>query len=229
MVEIIYKSKQTRREMLKAALVVVSVVLVSFDFWYFCLSPDSDVLVLDKSVLTVVLDELPIEAEGALSIARDEVSNVTGVPDSALHRYFRVQNVSRTQFQWLILYNVTGNPDLSVYLMKRISADERFRIVDHYIVGLVGMDYFNAHFTKKKFQPDTNTAYYLFRYRYSENEIELPLWVRLGNDRIVTGSSVVNTPQEVTVGLDQALDIARMNGLQDPRSGYPVVTGGVLC
>jgi hypothetical protein len=219
----------TGDDMLKVALVVVSVVLVSFGFWYFSLSSDSDILVLDKSVLTVVLDELPIDAEGALSVARDEVSNVTGVPDSALHRYFRLRNVSRTQFQWLILYNVTGNPDLSVYLMKRISADEGFRISDNYIVGLVGIAYFNAHFRKETFDSDSNTAHYTFRYHYSGEEIELPLWVKLRNDRTVTDSSVVNTPQEVAIGLDQALEIARTNGLQDPRSGYPVVTGGVLC
>jgi hypothetical protein len=121
------------------------------------------------------------------------------------------------------LYNVTGNPDIFVYLVKRISTDEGFNLSGDYIAGMVGADYFNAHFKRKTF--DSNTAYYSLRYLHSRNpgEIKLTMWVKLGNDRSVIGRHVVNTPQEVEVSLGQAIETGRMNGLNDPLSGYPVL------
>jgi len=126
--------------------------------------------------------------------------------------------------------NVTGNPDLSVFLVKRILADEGFNISDDCIRGMVGTDYFNVHFKRKTFNSNTKTAHYSFNYpQHSEDEIGLTMWAKLGNDRRVIGQHVVTTAQEVEVGLDRAIEIGRMNGLNDPISGYPVLTGGVLC
>ena len=229
------KSSRKRFRFVKVALVLVAgaLAIVSLGIWYYGLSTsiNSDILVLDKNVLTVVLDDLPNDDKEASSIAQESIINATGVPERAFSGYFRLTNASRTQFQWLLLYNVTGNPDLAVYLVRRISADEGFNISDDYIAGMVGTDYFNAHFKRKTFDSNAKTAYYSFSYLHSRNpgEIELSMWVKLGNDRSVIGQHMVTTPQEVEVSLEQAIETGRMNGLNDPLSGYPVLTDGVLC
>lgn len=223
------KSTGSQKLFVKVTLVVVVLVFVSLGMWYSSLATDSDILVLDKSVLTVVVDDIPESKGGAVALAQETIINVTRIPESAFNRYFRLMNVSRTQFQWLLLYNVTGNPNLSVNLVKRISADEGFKISDGYIVGMVGADYFNAHFNRENSDPDTNTAFYSFNYPLSQDDIQLTMWVKLGNDRRVIGRHIVTTPQEVEVSLERAIEIGRMNGLQDPLSGHPVLTGGVLC
>jgi hypothetical protein len=219
-----------RKGLLKFVLVAVALVLGSLGIWYFSLPTDSDILVLDRSALTVVLDELPADEEDAKAVARERIINTTGVPERAFKRYFTLIEVSSTEFQWLLVYNVTGNPDLSVLLVKRISTDEGFSRSDEYVVGLVGMEYFTAHFTKQNFDANP-TAHYTFTYQYSEAEgkIELPMWVKLGYDRSVIGQYVVTTPQEIKVSLGAAKEIGRTNGLQDPLSGYPVLCGGAIC
>lgn len=220
----------SRKRLVTVALMIVVLITVSLGFWYYQLPTDSDILVLDNRVLTVVLDELPGDDNEAISVAQISVSNATGVPKRAFNSYFRLMNVSRTQFQWLLVYNVTGNPDLSVFLVKRISEEEGFRLADEYIVEQVGIEYFSMHFSPRKFDVNTSTVYYTFNYPLSEKkDIELTMWVKLGTDRSVIGRHIVTTPQEVTVSLEQAMEIGLKNGLQEPRSGYPVLTGGVLC
>jgi hypothetical protein len=61
-----------------------------------------------------------------------------------------------------------------------------------------------------------------FQWLLLYNELELTMWVRLGNDRRVIGQYMVSTAQEVEVSLEQAIEIGRMNGLKEPLSGYPV-------
>jgi len=197
--------------------------------WYYSLSTNSDVLVLDETALTKVLDHLPEDEKDATVIAQEMIINTTGVPEQAFNKYFKLTNVSKTEFQWLLLYNVTGNPDLSVFIVKRITSDEGFRISDDYIIRMVGIEYYNAHFKKKAFDSSTNIASYSFSYPYPPDKIELTLWVKLGYDRSVIGKHVVTTAQEVKVSLEQAIEIGRINGLNDTISGHPVVTGGVLC
>ena len=211
-------------------LAVVVLIIVALGLWYYQLPTDSDILVLDSRALTVVLDELPRDEQEAVSLAQISVGNATGVPKRTFNSYFRLMNVSRTQFQWLLVYNVTGNPDLSVLLVKRIAEEEGFRLADEYIVEQVGIEYFTTHFSPRTFDVNTSTAYYTFNYPLSEKkDIELTMWVKLGTDRNVIGRHVITTPQEVTVSLEQAMEIGRKSGLHDPLSGYPVLTGGVLC
>ena len=225
------KGKRTRKKLVKITLIVIVVVVAAAGIWYYSIPTESDILVLDKSVLTVVMDEIPASSEGAISAAQDRITNATGVPKRSFERYFRLMNASHTQFLWHLVYNVTGNPDLTVFLVKIISPEEGFSISDEHVVGMVGSDYFNAHFKQKSFDSNSNTAYYTYIYRYSHNpgDIELTMWVRLGNDRSVTGQHVVTTPQEITVSVEQAIDIGRENELNEPLSGSPVLVGGKIC
>ena len=217
------------RKYVMIAIVVGVLSILAPGAWYYSLSTNSDVLVLDETALTVVLDSLPEDEKDAVAISQETIINATGVPKRAFNKYFKLKNVSRTEFQWLLLYNVTGNPDLSVFLVKRITSDEGFRISDDYIIGMVGIEYYNTHFKKKAFNSNTNIASYSFSYNYLTDKIELTMWVKPGYDRKVISKHVVTTAQEVKVSLEQAIEIGRTNGLNDTISGHPVVTGGVLC
>lgn len=219
----------SRRMFVKVALLAGALVVASLCIWYFSIPTESDILVLDKSVMTVILDDIPATREDAISVAQGRIINATGVPKRNFDRYFKLMDTSHTQFQWQLVYNVTGNPDLTVFVVKKILPEEGFSISDEYIMGMVGRDYFDAHFKRKSFE--SNTAYYSYIYGYSHNpgDIELSMWVRLGNDRSVTGQHVVTSPQEITVSEEQAIDIAKKNGLKDPLSAAPVLVGGKIC
>ncbi len=219
----------SRRMFVKVALLAGALVVASICIWYFSIPTESDILVLDKSVMTVILDDIPATREDAISVAQGRIINATGVPKRNFDRYFKLIDPSHTQFQWQLVYNVTGNPDLTVFVVKKILPEEGFSISDEYIMGMVGRDYFDAHFKRKSFE--SNTAYYSYIYGYSHNpgDIELSMWVRLGNDRSVTGQHVVTSPQEITVSEEQAIDIGRKNGLKDPLSAAPVLVGGKIC
>lgn len=223
------KNKSSRKKWLKVIFLAGVLVVVSLCIWYFSIPTESDILVLDKSVLTVILDDIPDTREDAISVAQERIINATGVPKQSFDRYFKLMDSSHTEFQWQLVYNVTGNPYLTVFVVKQIIPEEGFRIADEYIVGMVGRDYFDVHFKRKSFE--SNTAYYSFVYRYSHNpgDIWLSMWVRLGNDRSVTGQHVVTSPQAITVSMEQAIDIAKKNELKDPLSAVPVLVGGEIC
>ena len=221
--------RSSREMVVKVVLLGVVLAAVSLCIWYYSIPTESDILVLDKSVLTVILDDIPATKKDAISLAQERIINATGVPKRSFDRYFTLIDTSHTQFQWQLVYNVTGNPDFTVFLVKKILLEEGFGISDKYIVGMVGRDYFDAHFKRKSFE--SNIAYYSYIYGYSHNpgDIELSMWVRLGNDRSVIGQHVVTTPQEITVSEEQAIDIAKKNGLKDPLSAAPVLVGGIIC
>jgi len=223
--------KNSRTKVVKVSLLVGVLVVASLCIWYYSIPTESDILVLDKSVLTVVLEDIPDTREDAISVAQERIVNETGVPKRNFDRYFKLMDSSHTEFQWQLVYNVTGNPDLTVFVVKKILPEEGFSISDEYIMGMVGRDYFDAHFKRKSFE--SNTAYYSYIYGYSHNpstgNIGLSMWVRLGNDRSVIGRHVVTSPQEITVSEVQAIDIAKKNGLKDPLSAAPVLVGGKIC
>ncbi|NQE06370.1 hypothetical protein C5S32_10925 [ANME-1 cluster archaeon GoMg1] len=225
--------KNFRAMVVKVALLVGVLAAVSLCIWYYSIPTESDILVLDKSVLTVILDDIPAIKKEAISVAQERIVNETGVPKRNFDRYFTLMDSSLTQFQWHLVYNVTGNQDLTVFLVKQMLPEEGFRIADEYIMGMVGKDYFDAHVKRKAFQ--ANTAHYSYTYVYEGSHnpgtcnIGLSMWVRLGNDRNVIGQHVVTTPQEVTVSEEQAIDIGRVNGLKDPLSAAPVLVGGKIC
>ena len=220
--------KNYRGMFVKVALLVGVLVAVSLCIWYYSIPTEGDILVLDKRVLTVILDDIPATREDAISVAHERIINETGVPKRSFDRYFKRMDTSRTPFQWQLVYNVTGNPDLTVFVVKKILPEEGFGIADKYIVDMVGRAYFDARFRRESFE--SNIAHYTYIYEYSHNpgDIELPMWVRIGNDRSVTGQHVVTTPQEITVSVEQAIDIGRKNGLKDPLSGAPVLVGGII-
>ncbi len=221
---------------------VFVLVAVSFCGWYYSLPTGTDILFLDKNVLTVVLDEIPETREEAVSVAEERILNETGVSRRSFDRYFRLLVSNRTEFQWRLVFNVTAagsptnlNSNLTVLLVKKMLPEEGFGVADKFLVALLGSEYFNAHFTRRSFDSNSKaaggTAYY--SYLHNSTEIELSFWVRLGNDRSVTGQHTVSTPQEITVTAEQAKEIAREKGLgleqgrKDPLSAAPVLVGGV--
>ena len=184
---------------------------------------------LDKSVFTVILENIPDTREDAISVAQERIINATGVSERNFDGYFKLMDTARTEFQWQLVYNVTGNPDLTVFLVKKILPEEGFGIADEYIVGMVGKDYFDAHFKREAFESNTAHYSYIYGYSHTPGNIVLSMWVRVGNDRNVIGQHVVTTPQEITVSIGQAIGIGRRNGLKEPLSATPILVGGIIC
>jgi len=122
--------KNSRTKVVKVSLLVGVLVVASLCIWYYSIPTESDILVLDKSVLTVVLEDIPDTREDAISVAQERIVNETGVPKRNFDRYFKLMDSSHTEFQWQLVYNVTGNPDLTVFVVKKILTEEGFSIPD---------------------------------------------------------------------------------------------------
>jgi hypothetical protein len=213
----------------RLALIAAGLALLTLGVWFSLPGPERDILVLDASAMTVVLDELPSTEQQAIVRAEEEISNDTGVPAKAVDRYFTLRSSSRTWYQWRLVYNVTDNPDLAVSLTLRISPDEGFAIADEYLRGLLGTKYFNAHVTPERFDSTTNTAHYTFAYSLPDDELVLPMWVQLSYERTVTGCQVVNAPQKIAVTRAEAEELARQQGVPEPFSSSPVIRNGIIC
>jgi hypothetical protein len=213
----------------RLALIAAGLALLTLGVWFSLPGPERDILVLDASAMTVVLDELPATNEDAIACAAEEISNATGVPTKVVDRYFTLRTSSRTWYQWRLVYNVTDNPDLAVSLTLRISPEEGFAIADEYFRGLLGTRYFNAHVTHERFDNTTNTAHYTFAYSLPDDELVLPMWVQLSYERTVTGCQVVNAPQKIAVTRAEAEELAREQGVPDPVSSSPVIRNGIIC
>lgn len=213
----------------RLALIAAGLALLTLGVWFSLPGPERDILVLDASAMTVVLDELPATEQDAIACAAEEISNATGVPAKAVDRYFTLRSSSRTWYQWRLVYNVTDNPDLAVSLTLRISPEEGFAIADEYLRGLLGTRYFSAHVTPERFDNTTNTAHYTFAYSLPDDELVLPMWVLLSYERTVTGSQVVNAPQKIAVTRAEAEELARQQGVPDPVSSSPAIRNGIIC
>jgi hypothetical protein len=215
----------------RLALIAAGLALLTLGVWFSLPGPERDILVLDASAMTVVLDELPSNEQHAIACAEEEISNVTGVPTKAVERYFTLRSSSHTWYQWRLVYNVTDNPNLTVSLTLRISPDEGFAIANEYLLGLLGTRYFNAHVTPERFESTTNTAHYSFAYPLpgDGDEIVLPMWVQLSYERTVTGCQVVNAPQKIAVMRAEAEELARQQGVPEPFSSSPVIRNGIIC
>jgi hypothetical protein len=213
----------------RLALIAAGLALLTLGVWFSLPGPARDILVLDASAMTVVLDELPATNEDAVACAAEEISNATGVPAKAVDRYFTLRTSSRTWYQWRLVYNVTDNPDLAVSLTLRITPEEGFAIADEYLRGLLGTRYFNAHVTPERFDNTTNTAHYTFAYSLPDDELVLPMWVQLSYERAVTGCQVVNAPQKIAVTRAEAEELARQQGVPEPISSSPALRNGIIC
>lgn len=213
----------------RLALIVAGLALLTLGVWFSLPGAERDILVLDASAMTVVLDALPASEQDAIAYAEEEISNVTGVPVKAVDRYFTLHDVSRTRYQWQLVYTVTDNPDLAVSLALRITPVEGFAIVDEYLQGLLGKAYLSAHLTPDWFDATTNTVHYTYAYSQLDEEIVLPMWVQLSYDRTVTGQQVINAPQRIVVTRARAEELAREQGVPDPLSSAPILRNGIVC
>ncbi|MGC9444868.1 MAG: hypothetical protein ACP5E9_08115 [Candidatus Methanospirareceae archaeon] len=213
-----------------ALIAAAGVALLALGVWFSAPAPGGDALVLDATAMTVLLDELPATEEAARACAEAEISTVTGVPLRAVDRYFTLRNSSRTQYQWQLVYTVSDNPDLTVSLVLRITADEGFALADEYLKDLLGTAYVRAHFSPERFDGTTNTVHYSYAYSLPGDELVLPMWIRLSyEERAVIGRQVVTTPQEIIVTRAQAETLARQQGVPDPISSSLVLKNGILC
>lgn len=213
----------------RLALIVAGLGLLTLGVWFSLPGAERDILVLDASAMTVVLDALPASEQDAIAYAEEEISNVTGVPVKAVDRYFTLRDVSRTRYQWQLVYTVTDNPNLAVSLALRITPVEGFVIVDEYLQGLLGRAYLSAHLTPDWFDATTNTAHYTYAYSQLDEEIVLPMWVQLSYDRTVIGQQVINAPQRIVVTRARAEELAREQGVPDPLSSAPILRNGIVC
>ena len=213
----------------RLALIAGGVTILALALWFSAPAPGGDILVLDRTTLTMALDELPATEAAARARAEEEISNVTGVPANAVDQYFTLLNSTHTQYQWELVYNVSNNPDLVISLALQITPDEAFAIADEYLKDLLGTAYFSTHFTPERFDAATNTVHYTFAYSLPGDELVLPMWIRLSYERTVTGSSVVTAPQEIAVTRAQAEELAQQQGVPDPVSSTPILKNGVIC
>jgi len=213
-----------------AFIAAAGLALIALGLWFSAPAPGSDTLVLDAATMTVVLDELPAMEAAAIARAEAEISTVTGVPASAVDRYFTLRTSSRTQYQWQLVYNGSNNPDLTVWLVLRITAEEGFAIADEYLKNLLGTAYVSAHVTPERFDAATNTVHYAGTYSLHGDELVLlPLWIQLSYERTVTGRQVVIAPQEIAVTRAQAEELARLQGVPDPVSSSLILKNGSIC
>jgi hypothetical protein len=213
----------------RLALIATGVALLILGVWFSLPGSERDILVLDTSTITVVLDELPVTLPDAIARAEVEISNGTGVPVRAVDRYFTLRTTAHRWYYWRLEYNVTDNPNLAVSLALRITPDEGFAIANEYLEVLLGPAYFNTHFTPERFDNTTNTAHYTFTYSLPDDELVLPMWVQLSSDRTVTGRHVVSTKQRITVTQTRAEELAQQQGVPEPISSSPTLRNGIIC
>jgi hypothetical protein len=213
----------------RLVLIAAGLALLTLGVWFSFPGSERDILVLDTSTITVVLDALPVTLQDAIACAEEGISNATGVPVRAVGRYFTLRTTAHRWYYWRLEYNVTDNPNLVVSLALRITPDEGFAVVNEYLETLLGPAYFRAHFSPKRFDNTTNTAHYTFAYSLPDGELVLPMWVQLSTDRTVTGRQVVITKQRITVTQARAEELARQQGVPEPISSSPVLRNGIIC
>lgn len=213
----------------KIFLIVLLLTGISLAIWYFSLPTDTDVLILESDTLTIYLDcQVPIYENDAISLAKEEIINSTNIPKKKFNKYFELINTSNTQFQWKLVYSVKDNPELSVFLIKKLSADEGFDISNDYIINKLGIDYFKDHFIQKKFELDPNSESGTAYYTYKAGDIELTQWTKIGEDRKMKQQYLLNEPQKININKEQAINISMDKGLIEPLTAFPVLKNGKI-
>jgi hypothetical protein len=191
-----------------AALLMSAVVML-----YYFSTGEPQVLVLDKTVFREVLEELPGSEKEAIAMSMEAVLGYYNVSKEEFGRYFTLANATMTRYRWIVVYEVEENPNVLVYLVKKITPEEGFGIADRYIVERVGEEYFKEHYQRKAF--DGNTARYTFTITGSAI-YKIGMWLRLDDERKVAKRHVLLEPQEVKVKSEEATKIAAAKGVPEP-------------
>lgn len=187
---------------------------------YYFSAEEPLVLVLDKTVFRVVVEELPGSEKEAVAMGREAILEYYNV--SKFDRYFTPANATKTRYRWIVAYEVKENPSVLVYLVKRISPEEGFGIADRYIAERVGEEYFKKHYQRKSFSD--NTASYVFTITGSAT-YRIGMWLRLSDERKVVKKHVLLEPQEVRVKAREAVEIALARGVPQPAKATLVFDG----
>lgn len=189
-----------------AALLMGAVVML-----YYSSTGGPQILVLDKTVFREVIEELPGSEKEAIAMSETAIQGYYNV--SNFDRYFKLANATKTRYRWMVVYEVKENPNVLVYLVKKITPEEGFGIADRYIAGKVGDGYFKKHYQRKGF--GDNTARYTFRIDGSAT-YEMEMWLRLDDERNIAGKHVLLEPQEVKVKAEEAKKTALAKDVLEP-------------
>jgi hypothetical protein len=199
--------------MAKKLLVGGTTILLSAFVLYYFSAGGPEVLVLDKTGFREVVEELPGSEKEAIAMSEEVLLGYYNVSRKKFGRYFVLANATRTKYRWIVVYEVEENPNVLVYLVKRITSEEGFGIADRYIVERVGEEYFKKHYPRKSF--DGNTARYTFTITGSAI-YKIGMWLRLDDERKVAKRHVLLEPQEVKIKSEEAKKIAAAKGVPDP-------------
>lgn len=191
-----------------AALLMGAVIML-----YYFSAGEPQVLVLDKTVFREVMEELPGSEKEATAMSMEAVLGYYNVSSKEFGRYFVLANATMTEYRWIVVYEVEENPNVLVYLVKKITPGEGFGIADRYIADRVGEEYFKKHYQRKAF--DGNTARYTFTITGSAT-YKIGMWLRLDDERKVAKRHVLLELQEVKVKTEEAKKIAAAKGVPEP-------------
>lgn len=160
-------------------------------------------LVLDKTELLHVVEEIPRDKEAAGKLAEEVILQNYNISRKNFGHYFSLNRSNKTQFRWMLYYDVRKNQSLTVYLVKKLTEEEAFAIADGFVINGVGREYFLKYFKRSALKNDTAYYSYLFP---PYNPIEM--WVRLDYERNIKGHFVLLIPQEIKLGPGDAKKIA---------------------
>lgn len=160
-------------------------------------------LVLDKTELLHVVEEIPRDKEAAGKLAEDVIFQNYNISRKNFEHYFSLNRFNKTQFRWMLYYDLRKNQSLAVYLVKKLSEEEAFAIADGFVINGVGKEYFTKHFKRNGLRNDTAYYSYLFS---PYNPIEMR--VKLDYERNIVGHFVLLIPQEIKLGPADAKKIA---------------------
>lgn len=87
-------------------------------------------LVLDKTGLLHVVEEIPRDKEAAGKLAEEVILQNYNISRKNFGHYFSLNRSNKTQFRWMLYYDVRKNQSLTVYLVKKLTEEEAFTIAD---------------------------------------------------------------------------------------------------
>lgn len=205
---------------------ILFISFASIFSWFYLFSEEPSTLILDKTVLRGIMDEIPDDKENAVVKSEEVILGYYNVPKDRFDEYFSLADVTKTQYKWIITYNVLENPDLIVLLIKKISPEEGFEIADKFVIDNVGQEYFRKHFQKRSFGD------YIARYSYiatnSTSYNPINMWIRLDDERNIVRHRVLLIPQEIRISIEKAQQICKGYGIPEPTSISLVLVEGRL-
>lgn len=178
-------------------------IILVFLLLYFFIPRELPPLVLDKTELMRMVDEIPPDKESAGKLGEEIILQNYNISRKNFEHYFSLNRFNKTQFKWMLYYDVRKNQSLTVHLVKKLTEEEAFGTGDGFVIKGVGREYFLKHFKRNILKNDT--VYYSYTYS-PYNPIEM--WVRVDEERNIKGHFILLTPQEIKLDAGDAKKIA---------------------